>query len=125
MNLPILSSNPVQPKQPSRLDQLMQIAGSGASEAEKRTMLRNLQTQMEGERMATLFAHIPDIKVEEEEEQKEDESNPEETRNRDGDSVTISEEAKKQFEKSQSDYSGSESATPSVTSTAPIDSRTN
>ena len=75
--------------------------------------------------MATLFAHIPDIKVEEEEEQKEDESNPEETRNRDGDSVTISEEAKKQFEKSQSDYSGSESATPSVTSTAPIDSRTN
>ncbi|RRJ66231.1 hypothetical protein EHV15_27420 [Paenibacillus oralis] len=92
---------------PSRLEQLMQIAQSGASAAEKRMMARAMQMQMEQETVGTLFAHIPEVKEEVEEKPQEEPVNGEETSNAHGDTVLISDAAKQQFESSRPESSNS------------------
>jgi|GEM_PF-5668150 hypothetical protein len=88
-------------KPASRLDQLLAIQGSGASDAEKRMMMRNIQSQMDSENVKVLMAHIPDSKNSSKGKHAEESSEEQTTVNADGDSAVISEESRQQFEQSQ------------------------
>ncbi|MCM3698048.1 hypothetical protein [Paenibacillus macerans] len=108
MSSMLRSGTSAQQSSPSRLEQLMKIAQSGASAAEKRMMARAMQMQMEQETVGTLFEHIPEVKEEVEEKPQEEPVNGEETAsNAHGDTVHISDEAKQQFESSRPESSNS------------------
>ncbi|WP_019640133.1 hypothetical protein [Paenibacillus fonticola] len=121
MNLQPLSfsANANQAKSSSRMEQLMQIAQSGASDAEKKMMVKNMQKQMEGENMNTLLAHIPEIKDNAKPQQKEAQSGSEETTNEHGDTVEISQAAMQHYEQAEMSGAasgGSPAAAPSAVS---------
>ncbi len=111
-------ASPVRQNPPSRLEQLLQIAQGGGTDSEKRAALRNMQLQMEGERMNELFARIPQTKPEA--------PADEESANEDGDTVQISQEAKTQFEQSEAEQEyissqASQKASPETASSAAAD----
>lgn len=115
------SAHAIQQKSSSRLEQLMQIAKSGASDAEKRRMVKNIQMQMDGENTVKLIAHIPEVKATAKPEQKGEQLNGEETTNEHGDTVVISQAAVHQYEQSASSPSSGGSSA-AVQSSAPATS---
>ncbi|AZK48752.1 hypothetical protein [Paenibacillus lentus] len=110
------SADTMQQKTTSRLEQIIQIAQSGASDTEKRQMIKNMQLQMDSESMEKLMANLPEVgtteKLEraeraeraeesqqlEQYDQKDEQLSGGETTNEHGDTVVISQEAMHQYE---------------------------
>lgn len=104
----------------------MMIAQSGASDAEKRKMVKNMELQIEGENMEKLMTHLPEVKATEKlekSEQKEEPVNEEETTNEHGDTVAISQAAREQYEQSSDSALGSDGSSAAVQPSTPSTSR--